>query len=64
MELMKLIFTDGHWQEVSIGCELNDKKELSIIFDSNIDDKVQFELTVEQVEQLCSGLLEHIKQFK
>lgn len=61
---MKLIFTDGHWQEVSVSSELNDNKELSVIFDLKIDGKIEFGLTVEQIEQLCTGLLEHIKQFK
>ena len=63
MNGMKLLFTDGEWQEVLVGNNLEDGR-VPIVFDLRVDDTIQFYLTIEEVEELCNSLMKHIEQFK
>ena len=63
MNGMKLLFTDGEWQEVFVSENPKDDN-LSIVFNLKIDDSIQFYLTIEEVEELCNSLMKHIEQFK
>ena len=62
MNGMRVLFTDGEWQEVFVSENPKDDN-LSIVFNLKIDDSIQFDLTVEQIKELCDSLMKHVEQF-